>query len=244
MSAAHVLFPSLNQAPKKGGPKLLADARRGDCEAFAQMVSPYVSTLYRRARRLTGNAEDAEDVSQEAVLKAWSRLEQFSGTKDATGNEFGAWISRIGANSSIDVLRARRDGKLISLEEPKSGGEETLGNGIAAREENPEEQYARREMKRLLADAILRLAPDLRQTCLLRDVLHYSTQEVAERLGISTVAVRLRLFRAHRNLRENLLETLQPKRDGRPLRRVRRHAPKAVVEFVPITAEMEYACGD
>jgi predicted RNA polymerase sigma factor len=63
---------------------------------------------------------------------------------------------------------------------------------------------------RLLAKAIAQLPPDLRQACLLRDVLHYSTQEVAGRLGISVVAVRLRLFRAHRRLRERLQDSLRP----------------------------------
>ena len=79
-----------------------------------------------------------------------------------------------------------------------------------AREDNPEERFARREMRKLMADAITQLAPDLRQVCLLRDVLQYSTQEVAERLGISAMAVRLRLFRAHRRLREMLNVSMQP----------------------------------
>jgi hypothetical protein len=65
-------------------------------------------------------------------------------------------------------------------------------------------------MGRMLAKAIAELPPDLRQACLLRDVLHYSTQEVAGRLGISVVAVRLRLFRAHRRLREKLQDSLRP----------------------------------
>ncbi len=149
---------------------LLARARKGSPEAFGEMVSPYLPVLYRRARGLTGNAADAEDVSQEAVLKAWSRLEQFAGKQDESIDDFRAWISRIAANTSIDLLRQRRDGKIASLDHP----------------------------------------PDLRQACLLRDVLHYSTQEVATRLGISVVAVRLRLFRAHRRLREKLQDSLRP----------------------------------
>src|SRR6266404_3575160 len=75
---------------------------------------------------------------------------------------------------------------------------------------DPEERCARRELGQLLAKAIVQLPPDLRQACLLRDVLHYSTQEVAGRLGISVVAVRLRLFRAHRRLREKLQDGLRP----------------------------------
>ena len=174
------------------------------------MVSPCLPTLYRRARRVTRNRADAQDVSQEAVLKAWSRLEQFTGKQDESIDDFRAWISRIAANSSIDLLRQRRDGKITSLDQHKNESEETLGNGIASVQHDPEERCAKRELGRRIAQAIAQLPPDLRQACLLRDVLQYSTQEVSDRLGISAVAVRLRLFRAHRRLREKLRDSLRP----------------------------------
>src|ERR1700730_17197248 len=134
-------------------PGLLLRARRGDREEFAEMVSPYLPTMVQRARRLTGNLADAEDVRQEALLKAWSRLEQFSGNQDQNTDDFRAWLARIAGNTSIDLLRQRRDGKMLSLEEPRGSTEETLGSGIAAHADNPEEHCARREMGRMLADA-------------------------------------------------------------------------------------------
>src|SRR5258705_2129413 len=94
------------------------------------MVSHSLPTLHRRARGLTGNTADAQDVSQEAVLKAWSRLEQFTGKQDESIDDFRAWISRIAANTSIDLLRQRRDGKIASLDQRKGETEETLGSGI------------------------------------------------------------------------------------------------------------------
>jgi RNA polymerase sigma-70 factor (ECF subfamily) len=208
MSAAPITFGLNASSPRPAS--LLAQARRGNPEAFGEMVSPYLPTLYRRARRLTGNAADAQDVSQEAVLKAWSRLEQFAGKQDESIDDFRAWISRIASNTSIDLLRQRRDGKIASLDQCKGDSEETLGSGIASEQQDPEERCARRETGRMLAKAIAQLPSDLRQACLLRDVLHYSTQEVASRLGISVVAVRLRLFRAHRRLREKLQDSLRP----------------------------------
>jgi RNA polymerase sigma-70 factor, ECF subfamily len=228
---------------------LLSRAREGDREAFAEMVSPYVPTLTRRARRLTGNVADAEDVSQEALLKAWSRLEQFSGSQDENADDFSAWLARIAGNTSIDILRQRRDGRLLSLEEPRGSAEETLGTGIAARDDNPEERCARRQMGRILANAILQLPPDLRQACLLRDVMQYSSQEVADRLEISVVAVRLRLFRARRRLREKLEESLHPKRQ-RVDRRVaasengHRASVKGRTGFLPLDTMTGYASGD
>src|SRR5262249_51841885 len=216
MSAAPLTFPGLGFSELNGMPRrkpsLLVKARQGNREAFAELVTPHMPTIYQRARRLTGNASDAEDVSQEALLKAWSRLGQFSGTQDDNSDDFRAWLGRIAGNTSIDVLRQRRDGKILSLDERRNGSdEETLGSGIPARSENPEEQYARRQISRTLAEAIRQLPRDLRQACLLRDVMQYSTQEVADRLGISVVAVRLRLFRAHRRLRENLQNTTNTK---------------------------------
>jgi RNA polymerase sigma-70 factor, ECF subfamily len=208
MSAAPFTF--YTEARPTRRPGLLAEARSGNPDAFAEMVSPYMPTLYRRARGLTGNAADAQDVSQEAALKAWSRLDQFAGKQEESIDDFRAWISRIAANTSIDLLRQRRDGKFASLDQRKGESEETLGSGIASEQQDPEERCARREMGRILARAIVQLPPDLRQACLLRDVLHYSTQEVASRLGISVVAVRLRLFRAHRRLREKLQHAMQP----------------------------------
>src|SRR5256714_10210624 len=216
MSAAPILLYSETGLATAKRPTLLSEARRGNREAFAEMVSPYVPALYRGARGLAGNRADAQDASQEALLKAWSRLRQFSGTRDDSTDDFRAWIPRIATNSSIDLLRQRRDGKVLSLDEPNGSSEETFGAGIPAREHNPEELCARREMGRLLAQVIVQLPQDLRQTCLLRDVLHYSTEEVAQRLRISTVAVRLRLFRAHRRLREKLENALRPTRVPQP----------------------------
>lgn len=227
---------------------LLLRARGGDREAFAEMVSPYVPTLTRRARRLTGNAADAEDVSQEALLKAWSRLEQFSGNQDENADDFSAWLARIAGNTSIDMLRQRRDGKLLSLEEPRGSAEETLGSGMAAREDNPEELCARRQMGRILANAILQLPPDLRQTCLLRDVMQYSSQEVADRLEISVVAVRLRLFRARRRLREKLEEALHPRKRRVDQRVAAENRQRASANgrsgFLPLHTMTGYASGD
>ena len=250
MSAAPVTFTSefrlLRSHPRT---TLISRARRGDREAFTEMVSPYVPTLLQRARRVTGNVADAEDVRQETLLKAWSRLDQFSGTCDDNTDEFRAWLARIAGNTSIDTLRQRRDGKHLSLEEPRGSSEESLATLLATPTADPEEQCARREMGRKLADAILQLPADLRQACLLRDVMHYSTQEVADRLSISVVAVRLRLFRARRRLREKMEESLKPKvrsmkaaTHGRPVRQV--NANRDRNSLLGLNPAVTFASGD
>jgi RNA polymerase sigma factor (sigma-70 family) len=189
---------------------LLRDARDGDCDALAELVLPYAPSLYRSGLRLTGNVYDAEDVRQETLLKTLSRLDQFAGTQTGTRDDLHAWVSRIAANASIDVIRGRREGKVFSIDQPSGSSDESFASQIPSRQADPEQGFLRQETRRLLAVAISELPSELRQVCLLLDVLHYSTQEVAQRLGLSNVAVRLRLFRAHRRLREKLNERLRP----------------------------------
>src|SRR6266481_9234335 len=225
---------------------LLTLARKGDRESLAKLILPYAPGLYLGALRITRNPADAEDVRQDAFLKTMTRLEQFTGSPCENRDDLHAWVSRIAANASIDVLSKRRDGKVFSLEEPSGAGDDTLGSNVRACEDNPEERFARREMRKLMADAIAQLTPELRQVCLLRDVLQHSTQEVAERVGISAMAVRLRLFRAHRRLREELSLALQPAKQH-PVRAARMiPTTRRSVEGnrIPLASFAECACGD
>ena len=242
MCSTSIAFDSATRAG------LLLQARKGDRESLAKLILPYGPALYLGALRLTRNPAEAEDVRQEAFLKAISRLEQFNGSQDQTRDDLHAWVSRIATNASIDVIRKRRDGKVLSLEQPSGAGEETLGSNVAATEINPEERFARREVRQHLADAIKQLAPELRQVCLLRDVLQYSTQETAERVGISAMAVRLRLFRAHRRLRERLNVALKPSKQRQEraaaARIDRRREEHNREQRVPLAAFAECACGD
>src|SRR5215510_5335956 len=115
------LRPSRHQTPSHSKVQpldLLSRARRGSREALAGLVLPYSSGLYLSALRMTGNPSDAEDVRQDALLRAVSRLDQFAGSRTDTRDDFHAWVSRIGANAAIDVIRRRREGKVVSLEQP------------------------------------------------------------------------------------------------------------------------------
>lgn len=208
MAAASLNIESLTR------PALLLQAQKGNRESLAKLILPYAAGLYRGALRFTRNPADAEDARQDALMKVIRGLEQFAGAgkRDEKGDDLHAWVSRIGTNASIDIIRKRRDGRMLSLEEPTGIAEETVGSGIAAGKENPEESFARLEMRRRVADSIKRLSPELRRVCLLRDVLGYSTQEAAERIGVSSLTVRLRLFRARRRLREELHHALQSPR--------------------------------
>lgn len=192
----------------------LAAARRGDRDAFATLVSPHTPRLQRVARRLTRSAEDAEDVCQESLLKAFTKLDQFAGTK-IERDEFCAWLVKITANCAIDFLRHKQASRHIPLDECDHVHSKFHEAGVGGWGESPETSCTRQEQLRIIADAMAKLPAELRTVCLLRNMMELSTKEVAARLGISTIAVRLRLFRAHDQLRKILSKRSVHRRTGR-----------------------------
>jgi RNA polymerase sigma-70 factor (ECF subfamily) len=222
---------------------LLRSARAGDRQALAELVMPYATGLYRSSLKLTGNVHDAEDVQQETLLKTMARLDQFVGAQTGPADDMHAWVSRIARNASIDVIRRRREGKIFSLDQSSNSADEPWSAQIPSARANPEQGFLRQESRRLLASAISQLPPDLRQVCLLMDVLNYSTQEAADHLGISNVAVRLRLFRAHRKLREKLHQKFSPDRQRAVRARAQRSQSWAKRNYrAPARQVIGFAC--
>ena len=186
---------------------LVAKAKAGDQAAFSTLVSQYERKIYRLAKHITQNDEDAEDVLQESFLKAYEHLDNFQGN-----SKFYTWIVRIAVNESLMKLRKRRSDKTVPLDEPVDTGEEMVAREIAVWEDNPEQRYSREEMQQILDEAVQSLKPDFRTVFILRDIEEMSTEETAESLGISIPAVKSRLLRARLALREKL--TRQFKRKG------------------------------
>ena len=185
----------------------LARARAGDGAAFGQLVEHYERKIYRLAKRITQNDEDAEDVLQEAFLKAYEHLPGFKGD-----SKFYTWIVRIAVNEALMKLRKRKGDRFVSLDEPIETGEEEVKREVAVWEGNPEQQYSQEELQRILDEAVQSLKPDFRTVFMLRDIEELSTEETAEALGLSVPAVKSRLLRARLALREKL--TRQFKRKG------------------------------
>jgi len=187
--------------------ELVERAKAGDDDAFTALVQQYDRKIYRLARNITQNDEDAEDVLQDAVLKAYTHLDRFQGD-----SKFYTWIVRIAVNEALMKLRKRRGDKLVSLDEEIETGEETVTREIAVWDGNPEQKYGQEELRVLLDEAIQSLKPSFRTVFQLRDVEELSTEETAEALGLSVAAVKSRLLRARLQLRERL--TRQFKRKG------------------------------
>jgi RNA polymerase sigma-70 factor (ECF subfamily) len=189
---------------------LVAQAKAGDQAAFSELVNHYERKIYRLAKNITRNDEDAEDVLQDAFLKAYTHLDNFKGD-----SKFYTWIVRIAVNEALMRLRKRKTDRTVPLDEPVELGEETVAREIAVWEDNPEQRYSKEEWRNILDAAVDDLKPDFRTVFVLRDIEELSTEDTAETLGISVPAVKSRLLRARLALRETL--TRQFKRKGENL---------------------------
>jgi RNA polymerase sigma-70 factor, ECF subfamily len=186
---------------------LVARAKAGDTSAFSELVTKYERKIYRLAKNITRHDEDAEDVLQDAFLKAYEHLDRFEGN-----SKFYTWLVRIAVNEALMKLRKRKTDKTVPLDEPVDIGEDIMQREIAVWDDNPEQQYSGEEMKKILEEALDTLKPDFRTVFTLRDIEELSTEETAAALGISIAAVKSRLLRARLALREKL--TRQFKRKG------------------------------
>lgn len=187
---------------------IVAQARLGDAKAFSELLRRYEGKIFRLALHITQNREDAEDVLQEAFLKAYEHLDQFQGQ-----SKFYTWIVRIAVNQALMKLRKRKTDRSVSLDETIDTGEDTVAREIAAWDENPEQQYSREEINQILSSAIDGLAPIYRAVFVLRDVDELSTEETAEALDLSIPAVKSRLLRARLQLRDKLTRYFKRKGD-------------------------------
>jgi RNA polymerase sigma-70 factor (ECF subfamily) len=186
---------------------LVERAQAGENQAFSELIQHYERKIFRLAKNITQNDEDAEDVLQETFLKAYEHLPGFQ-----RQSKFYTWIVRIAVNEALMKLRKRRGDKFVSLDEPVDTGEEEVKREIAVWDGSPEEKYSQEELRSILNEAVDSLKPDFRTVFILRDIEELSTEETAEALGISIPAVKSRLLRARLALREKL--TRQFKRKG------------------------------
>ena len=194
-------------ADLNGESDLVLRAKAGDAAAFTTLVDRYERKIFRLARNITQNVEDAEDVLQEAFLKAYTHLNTFEGN-----SKFYTWLVRIAVNESLMKLRKRKADRTVSLDEPVDTGEEEVVREVAVWEQTPEQRFSQKELRGILDSAVQELEPIYRTVFQLRDVDELSTEETAEALDLTVPAVKSRLLRARLQLREKL--TRQFKRKG------------------------------
>jgi len=187
---------------------LVEAARSGDIGAFESLVRRYDRNVFRIAQHITQNREDAEDVVQDAFLKAYQNLGQFQGQ-----SKFYTWLVRIAVNEALMRLRRRRPERTVSIDEDVKTEEDSMPREIADWSPNPEQMYTQAELKDILGKTIQGLPPSFRTVFVLRDVEGLSTEETASALDLSVPAVKSRLLRARLQLRERLNKYFK-RRDG------------------------------
>ena len=183
---------------------LVAQSREGDARAFGELVKRYEGKIFRLAQHITQNREDAEDVVQEAFLKAYTHLKGFQ-----EQSKFYTWLVRIAVNESLMKLRRRRADKTVSLDQEIETEDNSMPREVADWSPNPEQVYNQAEMNEILTKTIGGLPGGFRTVFVLRDVEGLSTEETAEALQLSVPAVKSRLLRARLQLRERLSKFFQ-----------------------------------
>lgn len=179
--------------------QLIQQAAGGDSESFAQLVLRYQTQVYNLALRMVGNDADAQDLAQEAFVRAWRALASFQFSA-----QFSTWLYRLTSNICIDFLRAQKKRTAISLTMLQEDEAQQLD--LPDPQLLPEEQILEKAEREALAKAIERLAPDYRRILLLRIVNDCSYQQIAQILGIREGTVKSRLSRAREQLRKNLAQ--------------------------------------
>ena len=178
---------------------LVERAQKGDVEAFEGLVHRHQRRIYRVLLGITGNAADADDLTQNAFLKAYLNLAGFEGSA-----RFSTWLTRIAINEGLQRLR-QRGHKMESLDDPGPGGEEDFRpRQVEAWGDNPEQAYSKSEIKEILEREIVKLPANYRIVVLMRDLEDVSTADNAEALGLTEAAVKTRLLRGRLMLREAL----------------------------------------
>ena len=188
---------------------LVQAAKQGDVGAFEQLVKRYDRNIFRIAQHITQNREDAEDVVQDAFLKAYENLDQFQGN-----SKFYTWLVRIAVNESLMKLRRRKTSKTVSMDEDVETEEGSMPREFADWSPNPEQQYGQSELSEILRKTIQGLPASFRTVFVLRDVEGLSTEETAEMLDLSIPAVKSRLLRARLQLRERLNKYFKKNKNG------------------------------
>src|ERR1700739_2058664 len=189
----------------------------GDAGAFCELIRPYRRKLYLKTLSVVGNDADAEEVVQNALFKAFSKISQFR--QEAS---FYTWLFRITVNEARMWLRSSRRHIHKSLDTNNGDGEGELVGDIADSREGPFEVLEKKQVRLAILKALRRLSASHREVVVLRDLRLCSISETARILAISEINVRSRLRRARAQLRQALenLRTTQASRDNRLTSRV------------------------
>ena len=181
--------------------KIIRAVVDGNTNAFEDLVLEYQKQVYHITLKMTGNEEDAFDLSQETFLKAFRALPTFRGEAG-----FGSWLYRMAANLCIDFLRKKKrqgGGQLISLDEEE---EDRRPRELPDLRYEPQGALEKKEMRQKVQEGLQRLPHEQRLILVMRDVEGFSYQEISDALKIELGTVKSRIYRARAHLARLLTE--------------------------------------
>ena len=180
--------------------RIVQKVLKGDVNAFEKLVLEYEKNVYNIALRMTGNSEDASDMTQEAFIKAYNSLQSFRGD-----SKFSVWIYRIATNVCLDFLRSKSRRPTVSLSVEDNEGEEVQLD-VADESQSPELLLDRQMTRESVRRGLETLSPEYRQILLLREIQGLSYDEISQALGLEVGTVKSRIFRARKKLCTFLLQ--------------------------------------
>jgi RNA polymerase sigma-70 factor (ECF subfamily) len=183
---------------------LVKRARDGDLAAYDQLVQRYQERIYATIYHMTSNHEDANDLSQEAFIKAFQALRSFKG-----GSSFYTWVYRIAVNKTINYLKQRRHKGHMSLNELDFNAENDPDLVALVSDKTPQRDAGLNELKEKLNEAMQRLSEPHRLVVTLHDVQGLAHDEIAEIMDCNIGTVRSRLFYARQQLQGFLSDYLK-----------------------------------
>ncbi|MBE6992168.1 MAG: sigma-70 family RNA polymerase sigma factor [Ruminococcaceae bacterium] len=178
--------------------KLVRLAKKGDTDAFEQLVEMHSDRIYSIALRMVGNPTDAEDLAQEAFLRIWRGLEGFN-----MDSKFSTWAYRLTTNVCIDFLRKEKKNNNVSLFTEDDDGEESELE-IADERYSPQQKLEQDQLRQTVDRAMNSLDPQYRQILTLRELGGLSYDEIAQQLGLKEGTVKSRIARAREQMRKLL----------------------------------------
>jgi RNA polymerase sigma-70 factor, ECF subfamily len=183
---------------------LVERARKGDLSAYDDLVRRYQERIYATLYNMTSNHEDANDLAQEAFIKAFEALKSFKG-----GSSFYTWIYRIAVNRTINFLKQRKNRTYLSLNDLDFDAEHDPDLVALVSDKTPRREVHLSELQEKLNVAMQKLSEDHRLVVTLHDIQGLSHEEIGEIMDCNIGTVRSRLFYARQQLQAYLSEYLK-----------------------------------
>jgi RNA polymerase sigma-70 factor, ECF subfamily len=178
--------------------RIIKNVKKGDQQAFAELVELYKDKVYQISYRMVGNVHEAQDIAQEAFLRAYLNIDSYD-----TDRKFSTWLFRIVTNLSIDRLRKKKPDFYLDQEIAGTEGL-TLSSQIAATEDDPEELIITHELQDWIQGEIMKLPAKYRSAIILKYIEDLSLKEISEILDLPIATVKTRIHRGREALRKRL----------------------------------------